>query len=83
MPLSIKNRRTEDLARELAERTGQSITEAVTEAVRERLETLRRPDAAGRDRRRVERLLRDLDALPELDPRAPAEILGYDERGLP
>jgi len=83
MPLSIKNPRTEDLARQLAARTGESITEAVTEAVRERLAALRGSGTAGRDRQRVERLLRELDALPVLDSREPEEILGYDERGLP
>lgn len=83
MPLSIKNPHTEDLARELAARTGESITEAVTAAVRERLKNLRGPETAGRSRQRVERLLREFDALPELDPRKPDEILGYDEQGLP
>lgn len=83
MPLSIKNPQAEDLARELAARTGESITEAVTEAVRERLKTLQRPATAERDRQRVERLLREFDALPDLDIREPDEILGYDERGLP
>jgi len=37
MPLSIKNPHTEQLARELAERTGESITTAVTVAVRDLL----------------------------------------------
>lgn len=83
MPLSIKNPRTEELARELASRTGESLTEAVTEAVRERLKALQRPGTAERSRQRVERLLREFDALPDLDIREPGEILGYDERGLP
>jgi antitoxin VapB len=83
MPLSIKNPRSEELARELAARTGESITEAVTEAVRARLKTLRQPATAARDRQRLERLLRELDALPDLDSRTPDEILSYDEQGLP
>lgn len=83
MPLSIKNPRSEELARELAELTGESITEAVTEAVRARLKALQREAPAQRDRERLERLLREFDALPVLDPREPEEILDYDERGLP
>lgn len=83
MPISIKNPRTEELARELASRTGESITEAVTVAVRERLATLERPDSSLAARRRVERMLEELDALPDLDVRSPDEILGYDEQGLP
>lgn len=83
MPLSIKNPHTEDLARELAARTGESITEAVTAAVRERLKALRGPETAKRSRQRLERLLQEFDALPELDPRRADDILGYDEQGLP
>lgn len=83
MPLSIKNPRTEELARELAAQTGESITEAVTTAVQDRLKALRHPRETELSRQRVERLLRELDALPELDRRTPAEILDYDEHGLP
>jgi antitoxin VapB len=83
MPLSIKNPRTEELARELAARAGESVTQAVTEAVRERLKAFRAPGTAVRSRQRVDRLLREFDALPELDSREPDEILGYDEQGLP
>jgi antitoxin VapB len=38
LSLTIKNKKTYHLARELAEATGESITQAVTIAVRERLE---------------------------------------------
>jgi hypothetical protein len=39
MPLRLKNPGTEEFARELAERTGESVRQAVTEAGRERLKT--------------------------------------------
>jgi len=45
MSLNIKNPRTHQLAQELAEITGETLTGAVTEAVRERLERLQRSDA--------------------------------------
>lgn len=69
--------------RKLAGITGESLTEAVIAALRERLERL-----AGRRRGRA--LADELDyiakrcaALPVVDRRAPDEILGYDEKGLP
>jgi len=37
MPLSIKDPETERLARELAQRTGESITVAIRKALQERL----------------------------------------------
>jgi antitoxin VapB len=83
MPLSIKDPETERLARELARRTGESITVATRKALQERLRRMR-----GADRRSL--LLADLAAirrrcaeLPVLDPRTPEEIIGFDERGLP
>ncbi|EQD77539.1 transcription factor, partial [mine drainage metagenome] len=41
MPLSIKDRETDRLARELANATGESLTTAVATALSERLERVR------------------------------------------
>jgi antitoxin VapB len=83
MVLSIKDPKTDRLARELAELTGETITEAVTRAIEERLQK-------AKARRRGYSLADELDAigrrcaaLPVLDDRTPEEILGYDESGLP
>ena len=83
MPLSIKHPEADRLARELAARTGESLTEAVINALKERLQR-----EAGRAR--VRRLSDELGrigarcaALPVLDDRAADEILGYDEDGVP
>lgn len=83
MALSIKDPETERLARELARRTGETITEATRKAIMERLRRL------GSARRR-KTLLEDLAAirrrcaaLPVRDARKPDEIIGYDEHGLP
>ena len=83
MPLSIKDRETERLARELARRTGESLTVATRKALAERLRRVG-------DGRRKALLLDDLAAirrrcaaLPVLDARRPDELVGYDERGLP
>ena len=83
MALSIKNDKTERLARQLASETGESLTEAIQNALQERLERLkvrcRRHILVGQ----VEDLLRRVDALPTLDSRPEDEILGYDEHGIP
>ncbi len=83
MALSIKDHDTEQLARTLAERTGESITLATKRALEERLRRL------GSDMRKAA-LLEDLEAIqrrwnarPVLDGRTADEILGYDENGLP
>lgn len=83
MALNIKDARTDTLARELAEATGETITEAVGVALQERLERVR----AGRRPRRLAEQLDEIAlrcaALPVLDERSEDEILGYDEHGLP
>jgi len=74
MALSIKNPETEKLARQLARRTGESITAAVTTALRDRLKRVEGGKAASV----AERLLavgERLSALPVLDTRTPDEIL--------
>jgi antitoxin VapB len=83
MALNIKDPKTDTLARELAQTTGETITEAVTVAVQERLDRLR----AGRRSRRLADELDEIAlrcaALPVLDERSEDEILGYDLDGLP
>ncbi len=83
MPLSIKHREAERLARALAARTGETITQAITKALEERL--LREQGKSD-----VSNLSDDLldigkrcAALPDLDGRSADEIVGYDEQGLP
>lgn len=82
MALSIKNSDADRLARQLAATTGESLTDAVLRALRERLqrEEARRRVGAGD---RLRRLAAEVAGLPVIDGRPPAEILGYDERGLP
>ena len=84
MPLSIKDPEADQMARNLAERTGETITQAVITALRERLAREQRKDET------VENLVEEImaigkhcAALPQLDARSADEIIGYDERGLP
>ena len=83
MAVSIKNDETERLARELAKRTGVSITEAITTALREQLAREEGKRSARRVRDELLAIGRRCAALPDLDRRSPDEILGYDEIGLP
>lgn len=82
MALSIKSPEGDELARELAATTGESITTAVIVALRERLERERGQHAAMISRR-LEALSAELASLPIVDDREPDVILGYDEHGLP
>ncbi len=83
MGLNIKSEETHQLVRELAERTGETMTAAVTAAVRERLERVRREQGESL----ADRLLaigRDCAArLKEPFRSADHADLLYDERGLP
>lgn len=83
MAISLKDPEVDRLAREVAARTGETLTAAVATALRERLARLK-----GRPRRRplredLREIARRCAALPTLDARPADEILGYDDRGLP
>lgn len=83
MPLSIKSLETERLAREVAERTGESLTGAIQKSLEERLERLNRERRNRNLMNQLEEILQRVDRLPVLDSRSPDEIVGYDEHGLP
>jgi antitoxin VapB len=84
MGVFIKKPDAEAKIRELAERTGESITDAVEHAVEEKLQRLGPLEKKGRiDRKKLAELLAYFDSLPVDDPRSADEIIGYDEHGLP
>jgi antitoxin VapB len=83
MALSIKSMETERLAREVASKTGESLTMAIQKALEERLERLRHQRKGQAVLSQLEDILRRVDKLPVLDHRTPDEIVGYDEHGLP
>lgn len=83
MALNIKDPHADNLARELAQATGETITEAVTVAVSERLERVRAAHPESRLTEELAAIALRCAALPVLDERSDAEILGYDQRGLP
>lgn len=81
MALNIQDGGADQLVRELAAETGETIATAVTVAVRERLERLR--GAVPRDRRRRElaRIAERSVERPVRDQRSPEELLGYGPDG--
>jgi len=83
MPISIKNAETEELARELAKETGETITEVIKRSLKDRLQRVRGWRHAKGLPEQVEDILERIDALPTLDKRAEDEILGYDQEGIP
>ncbi len=83
MALSLKDKETDRLAREVASLTGESLTDAVRTALAERLarERLRRGQPV-RLAAQLAALGHECAALPDFDTRSPEEIVGYDESGL-
>lgn len=83
MALSLKDKETDRLAREVAALTGETLTQAIRKALAERLERVRLQ--CGDSTRLADRLMeigRHCAALPDVDTRSPDEIIGYDENGL-
>ena len=82
--LNIKDPEVHDLAKELARRTGRSLTDAVKEALKEGLAQARsRQTDQTRLVGRVMEIARLAASRPVLDSRSDEEILGYDESGIP
>lgn len=82
MALSIKSDEADQLARELAAETGETLTEAVVIALRERLDREHARHGASM-RVRLARLAADVAAFRVADGRTPEDIIGYDDAGLP
>jgi antitoxin VapB len=80
--LHIENPKAVALARELAERTGESVSDVVVHALEHEVErTPPRREKASREE--ILKLLEEIDKLPIIDSRSPDELVGYDEDGLP
>ena len=83
VPLNIKDQEVYQLARKVADLTGETLTDAVRRALRERLQ---REERAQTDPQWIERLREISDrcaARPLLDARSDDELVGYDEFGVP
>jgi antitoxin VapB len=83
MALSIKSMEAERLAREIAAKTGESLTGAILTALQERMDRLKNQRRAQVLTSQLDDILRRVDAMPILDTQPEDEILGNDDDGLP
>ncbi|HUY86787.1 MAG TPA: type II toxin-antitoxin system VapB family antitoxin [Acidimicrobiales bacterium] len=86
MSLNIKNEEAEQLARQLAAATGESVTRAVSVAVRERLDRVQNEDGTAFEGRaaRIREIAKDASGR-WIEPYRSADHgkLLYDEFGMP
>ena len=80
MALHIENPEADELARQLAEQTGEPLDEVVVRALRDQLQ---REKELARRLERVRAISRRFQALAVVDNRTPDEIIGYNELGVP
>ena len=83
MPISIKNDQTEEVARNLAKMTGESLTDAIRIALEERYERLRRAKLRRPLAAELTRIALRCASRPKVTSLSDDEILGYDEQGVP
>ncbi len=83
MALSIKDPKTDKLARALDAHTGETITIATRRALEERLKRVGSHTKKASLMEDMEAMQRRLSALPVLDDRSPEDIIGYDDNGVP
>jgi antitoxin VapB len=83
MPISIRNVKVEALARDIAGRTGETMTKAIVVALEERLARLRSSRETHTAARQLLAAAKRINRRRTRDARTPEAILGYDEHGLP
>jgi antitoxin VapB len=81
MALSIRNRMVEDIAKEVAKETGETITQATLVALEERLTRLKGRKKAKNLRDEILKISKRCSSLRVIDDRSPDKILGYDRHG--
>lgn len=83
MAILIKDPETDRIVRELAARTGETITEAVRKAAEERTRSLPEAQQERVNRVQLAALLDEIRTYPVIDNRTPDDIIGYNSSGLP
>jgi antitoxin VapB len=84
MAINIKDPETDRLAREVANKAGETLTDAIRNALQERLQRLASRSAVPTKREKLREIVGRVDALPRFsDSRTDDQILGYDESGIP
>ena len=83
MPLSIRNPKAEQLARDVAAESEESLTQAIIHALEDRLQRIRGRRTATDLVAEIMAVSRRCQELPDQDPRPADQILGYGEDGIP
>jgi antitoxin VapB len=83
LPLNIKDQEVYDLAREVADLTGETLTDAVRFSLRLRLDIERRTVADPLWIEQLQEISDRCAARPVIDSRSDDELVGYDEHGIP
>ena len=81
MALSITNPQAEKLAKEVAVASGETLTQAIIHALEERLQRIRRRGPVKNLEQEIMTISIRCSNIPDLDPRTPDEILGYNQTG--
>ena len=71
------------MARELAAKTGESLTGAIQKALEERLGRIKKERRSQILASQLDEILHRVDEMPDIDSRSPDELIGYDDLGLP
>ena len=82
MAISIRNEKTEKLAREVALLTGENLTQTITLSLEERLNRLKGRKTTIDLKQEIMLISDRCKSLPDIDPRTPDEIIGYDQDGV-
>ncbi len=83
MPLTINHPEVTQLAQELVNFTGETVSQAVLIALRERLEREKEKQGQALLKKELLQIGQQCAALPILNQRSPEAILGYDQHGVP
>ena len=81
MALSIKNKKAEELASQLAQETDETMTDAVIHALEDRLQKVRGKKSLNDTLERILEISERCASFPDLDSRSPEEILNYNSEG--
>ena len=83
MPLNIKDAETHNLARKLANLTGESLTKTVKHAIQDKLSVVESANKNKHIADQLDQIAIHCANLPRKDQRSADKIIGYDENGLP
>lgn len=82
MPITVKNEKVEEMAREVARLSGRSLTDAIGHALGTQLRQLKQARHAPRTLDVLLEISARCGSLRDLDTRSPDEILGFDGDGV-